>query len=56
MESIHQDNIIVGEVLMALNKLNQKSQFDLLDESAIGSTLDLSISFLEETFFMGSWN
>ena len=44
---------LVVDVLAELNKLNQKFQYDLVDISTIGSTLDSSISILKRHFLCG---
>jgi hypothetical protein len=41
---------LVVEVLVELNKLKEKIQYDLVNISAIGCTLDASISILKDTF------
>jgi hypothetical protein len=40
----------VIDVLKELNKLNKKFKFDMVDISAIGSTLDAFISIWKEIF------
>jgi hypothetical protein len=43
---------LVVDVLVELNKLNEKIQYDMVNISAIGRTVDASISILRNTFYV----